>query len=132
MSAVEMLNAIYDKLETNASFSTSVGGRIFRDPPQEPAFPFCVFIIVSDPPDRYFGVSDISASIQISLYGAKGSGEAALLAIAEDLLADLDGSEFEMANHFDAEMVCQERGLPFTMDGYPQVIMTWNVYASTN
>jgi hypothetical protein len=81
-----LLTAIMTKITTGPSaFSTDVGGRIYLDQaPQGTEFPYCVFFIVSDVPEKTFGKGGKTGLIQFSLFSSS-SGATEITTMYNDL-----------------------------------------------
>lgn len=101
-----LLTAIMNKI-SGSSLSTDVGGRIFLDKaPEESAFPYIVFSIVSDVPDDTFQELLEDILIQFSLFSTS-SGAAEISGIYSDLRSLFDNCLFVITNNFHLWMIRQ-------------------------
>ena len=81
---VNLLTAIYSKFSGSA-ISADVGGRIYLDQaPEGCEFPYCVFFIVSDVPEKTFTEDFENIIIQFSLFSSS-SGAAEITGMFADL-----------------------------------------------
>jgi hypothetical protein len=64
-----LFKAIYAKGISVGNFNTAIGGRFhFGEAPKGVAYPYAVYHLISNVPDRYFGEDHYSARIQINLF----------------------------------------------------------------
>ena len=68
-----LLTAVYGKL-TGSSLLSYVGGRVYLDQaPEGVEFPYCIFFVVTDGPERTFTDRGKSGIIQFSLFSSSES-----------------------------------------------------------
>lgn len=115
----------------SGTFYESVGGRIYRTiAPPDKAEALAVVSVVEDEPDRYFDGCDTFATLQISVFGARGSSETTVQAITKKLLDLLDGAALTITGHGGGQAWAENRGIPVHEDHRIQIVTIWGIAAT--
>lgn len=86
-----LLKGIYDKFSATNDFKTAIGGRLYlNEAPQDVIYPYCIYEVVSNTPDRTFTETFEDLLVQFTLVDSSdsiatiGANETKMYALFDD------------------------------------------------
>jgi len=131
MISENLFKAIYTKATTAGNFNTDIGGRFYlSEAPKGVSFPYAVYHLISNVPDRYFDENHYSARIQINLFDDDNSAATGITdafqyctELFDDCTLAITGDDFV---HMERELDFLNRDIEA---GIWQYILQYHIYA---
>lgn len=131
---VELMKAVFTKLNSDNSFKTAVGGRISAlQAPSETAFPLCIYSLDEVNTQRFFsGKVQQRATVVVGLFAEADSGADSIVDLEELLFTLLDEESLTVAGHDRGFVRGINRGTPSIEGELLQLESTFEIVATSN